>query len=200
MTTAFSHSGSGNSSPASSKMSTYIQRRQHGQKGKHKQQPSVIAWNDFVNIILQWSHLLPVVLWFGVFYNSWLLYGSPASFWLCWSFGSCTSVQHSVWCVPFSLLPATLTLGMSLACHTGVMKVLCRVGRRKPQFPPSCMKPETAAAHGAVAILLTWQSLFLERVSSRDARYLFIVTFGFNAQAALCVFITLFGHLQTMSM
>lgn len=49
------------------------------------------------------------------------------------------------------------------------------------------MKPETAAEHGAVAILLTWQAFFLERVSSRDAQHLFIVTFGFNVQAALCI-------------
>jgi len=46
---------------------------------------------------------------------------------------------------------------MSLARDAGGRKALCRGERGKPQFSPSCLKPEAvpAAARGAVAIL-TW--------------------------------------------
>lgn len=119
-----------------------------------------------------------------MFCNSCLLYGCPAPLWLCWSFGSCTSMQHCSVTCPVLLLPATQLwvcpwhIQESQRCYAGWIE--------GNLFPPSCTKSETVLRM-ELLLFFSRGNLFLERVFSRDAQHLFVVTFGFNVQAALCI-------------
>lgn len=77
--------------------------------------------------------------------------------------------QYRVMVCPILTPACSPSAGQSLARPAGVTELLCSVAGGKPQLPPCCSEPETAAANGAAAIL-TGQSFFLEGVSSRDAQ------------------------------
>lgn len=105
---------------------------------------------------------------------------APLKFWnLSFCAAAQCGVSHSHSCLQ---APA---LGLSLARHTGVTKVLWVEGNLSFPLPEWSLK---VLLHMELLLFLSRGNCsFLESVSSGDAQYLFIVTFGFNVKAALCI-------------